>query len=185
MRFLLLALFVLGASAQEQPGVELGEDYYDLETTAEPQREPARVEDEGGCPPCDEEECVSPSNCPAGVAPDNCGCCQVCARSEGQLCDESPNTLKFGLCGENLACRKRSDASGEAVCTCDVNKMVCGDDGKTYKTMASEIRQPMAEYSPKSRTGCSGLVVSEMRPMAVVQYPHLLAAVRHNIALRD
>ena len=39
-----------------------------------------------------------------GYVPDRCGCCQVCARSEFELCDISPDEGKFGICGDNLNC---------------------------------------------------------------------------------
>ena len=45
---------------------------------------------------------------------DRCGCCQVCARSEGQLCDvdRNKNNGELGICGENLVCAKRDDVPG-------------------------------------------------------------------------
>ena len=46
-----------------------------------------------------------------GVTVDRCGCCQVCARSEGQLCDDDAEK-ELGLCGENLLCAKRDDVPG-------------------------------------------------------------------------
>ncbi len=39
-----------------------------------------------------------------GYVPDRCGCCQVCARSEFELCDVSPDEGKYGICGDNLNC---------------------------------------------------------------------------------
>ena len=50
----------------------------------------------------------------AGVTADRCGCCQMCARSEGQLCDDDSNKKNgaLGICGENLVCAKRDDVPG-------------------------------------------------------------------------
>ena len=89
---------------------------------------------------------------------DRCGCCQVCARSEGQLCDAGDGSKELGLCGENLECAKRDDVPGvrcpinpldlemrclksilslqaESVCKCQVQKMVCSNDKTTYPTI--------------------------------------------------
>ena len=43
------------------------------------------------------------------MIPDTCGCCQICARSEGELCDQRPKENRFGICGENLKCVRRED----------------------------------------------------------------------------
>ena len=61
----------------------------------------------------------------AGVALDRCGCCQVCAGSEGQLCDvdRNKNSGELGICGENLVCAKRDDVPG-------VRRRNAIDDGK-------------------------------------------------------
>ena len=45
-----------------------------------------------------------------------CGCCQVCARSEAELCD--PNIVdKYGVCGDNLECVYQGDTE-EQTCVC-------------------------------------------------------------------
>ncbi len=63
----------------------------------------------------------------------------MCARSEGELCDDTSEFgAKYGVCGENLVCSKRSDVdSAEATCRCQVEKMVCGSDKVTYPTIWS------------------------------------------------
>jgi len=133
------------------------------------------------CNVCLKEECSPPVDCLAGkmclpslclpfltgssgIVPDHCGCCLVCARSEGQLCDEdvaqasARRTTRaasatidgyFGVCGDNLECVKSADTvtslngengliippKGEHVCQCRVSKMVCGSDDVTYETI--------------------------------------------------
>ena len=42
---------------------------------------------------------------------DKCGCCQVCGRTEHELCDLNPGEGKFGICGDNLACRRKVEVS--------------------------------------------------------------------------
>lgn len=86
------------------------------------------------CGPCHLEGCVTPTLCVAGYSPDRCGCCQLCARSEFELCDQSPDEGKFGICGDNLICM---EYQGQNVCTCRETKLVCGSDGSTYDTICS------------------------------------------------
>ena len=44
----------------------------------------------GECVPCEQAECpVLYEECVSGVVLDTCGCCQVCARSEAELCDQN------------------------------------------------------------------------------------------------
>ena len=38
---------------------------------------------------------------------DKGGCCQVCGRTEHELCDVSPEEGKYGICGDNLVCRRK------------------------------------------------------------------------------
>ena len=38
---------------------------------------------------------------------DKCGCCQVCGRTEHELCDLSPEEGRYGICGDNLVCRRK------------------------------------------------------------------------------
>ena len=44
---------------------------------------------------------------------DKCGCCQVCGRPEHELCDLNPGEGKYGICGDNLACRRKVEVSNE------------------------------------------------------------------------
>ena len=73
-------------------------------------------EDLHTCSPCQSVECESLYQCQAGVVPDRCGCCQVCARQEGELCDNRQDE-KYGTCGDNLDCQHQHE-TGESVCVC-------------------------------------------------------------------
>ena len=42
---------------------------------------------------------------------DKCGCCQVCGRTEHELCDLSPEEGRYGICGDNLVCRRKIEVS--------------------------------------------------------------------------
>merc|ERR1712215_255906 len=84
------------------------------------------------CSPCQVVECDSLYQCQAGVVPDRCGCCQVCARSEGELCDVRGGE-KYGTCGDNLDCQEQEE-SGEYLCVCTQTNAICGSDGITYDT---------------------------------------------------
>lgn len=85
------------------------------------------------CEPCDVEACRTPAaieclagifcsifkivviiiffNLSTGYVLDKCGCCQVCGRSEHELCDVSPEDGKFGICGDNLKCISKTEVS--------------------------------------------------------------------------
>ncbi|XP_023336082.1 insulin-like growth factor-binding protein-related protein 1 isoform X2 [Eurytemora carolleeae] len=84
------------------------------------------------CEPCDLATCDIVDRCLAGVVTDRCDCCQVCGRTEGELCDPSKYG-EVGMCGDNLECRffKETD---ESICMCTEEKMVCGSDGVSYGT---------------------------------------------------
>lgn len=90
------------------------------------------------CLPCNQDICDMPTMCTAGMTKDRCGCCDVCAKREGDLCDHaSVQTKQYsGPCGENLECAIREDVGKrrdqEAVCQCKMNDYLCGSDGHTY-----------------------------------------------------
>lgn len=104
------------------------------------------------CEPCKSELCASPpSRCAAGYATDRCGCCQICARTEGELCDQSPEEDRYGICGENLDCKSRKDDGGdpyEYVCKCKETKMVCSNEGRTYSTICELNEESINRGSP-------------------------------------
>ena len=68
------------------------------------------------CSPCHSVECETLHQCQAGVVPDRCGCCQVCARREGELCDDRGDH-NFGTCGDNLDCQYQQETE-ESICVC-------------------------------------------------------------------
>ena len=75
-----------------------------------------------GCGPCRKEECVEPVSCRAGIVPDHCHCCSVCARLEGERCDNGTLALpaswsseRYGTCGSNMLCLLRNDDLDDSV----------------------------------------------------------------------
>jgi len=104
------------------------------------------------CEPCKSELCASPpSRCASGYATDRCGCCQICARTENQLCDKFPEEDRYGICGENLECMSRKEDGGdpdEFVCKCREVKMVCSNEGETYSTICSLNEESINRGSP-------------------------------------
>jgi len=97
------------------------------------------------CQPCHQVECDSLYQCMAGVVPDRCGCCQVCAQREGEMCDHG-KADKYGTCGDNLDCRHFPE-TGESVCVCREDKEVCGSDGLTYGSPCSLNEESMRRES--------------------------------------
>ncbi|CAF1192480.1 unnamed protein product [Rotaria sordida] len=92
------------------------------------------------CEPCDSSKCplTSDKECIAGLTLDRCGCCQVCAQRENELCNhpEIPSSKQYEACGENLQCKVRVNTRGgppEARCECNDQTEMCGSDGKTYR----------------------------------------------------
>ena len=58
------------------------------------------------CPPCDKTKCIVPLNCKDGkTVTDECGCCSVCSRVEGEECGGVSSEL--GVCGKGLMCKVR------------------------------------------------------------------------------
>lgn len=93
------------------------------------------------CNSCNPEECIKPERCVAGVVKDVCECCDVCGKSEFEMCDhpEVVSDRKFGKCGDNLECRVRKDLDYtqglEAICFCRIEGVLCGSDNTTYDSM--------------------------------------------------
>jgi len=92
------------------------------------------------CGPCDSSKCplTLDKECLAGLTLDRCGCCQVCAQRESELCNhpDVPASKQYEACGESLQCRIRTDTRGgprEARCECNEQVEMCGSDGKTYR----------------------------------------------------
>merc|ERR1711872_802029 len=79
------------------------------------------------------------------VGPDRCGCCQVCARREGELCDDKAT---FGTCGDNLECQYQPEAE-ESICVCRQTQEICGSDGITYDTPCQNEESVKRGSSPK------------------------------------
>ncbi|XP_075961374.1 insulin-like growth factor-binding protein 7 [Anarhichas minor] len=89
-----------------------------------------------GCGPCDPAQCapLPEEGCLAGSFLDSCGCCSVCAASEGQLCGGRRAAAR--RCGSGMECVK-SDADKKnklGVCVCKSDYEVCGTDGLTYRS---------------------------------------------------
>ena len=77
------------------------------------------------CPPCERIHCSSRRvlrlQCKGGVTTGVCGCCPVCARTEGETCGGTWDYL--GKCDEGLVCvyqesaDDKADAERKGVCT--------------------------------------------------------------------
>lgn len=111
-------------------------------------------QEEERCGPCSQETCPIPRGCEAGLVKDRCGCCNVCAKTEYELCDhpevENPPGVYHGDCGDNLVCKLREDVEEdeeqprEALCFCEREGALCASDGVTYENlcelMAAAVR---------------------------------------------
>ncbi|CAH1244772.1 HTRA3 [Branchiostoma lanceolatum] len=58
------------------------------------------------CPPCEllMDVCVDPQPCPSNTVMDPCGCCEECAKVEGEMCGGSWDI--DGKCADGLTCVK-------------------------------------------------------------------------------
>ncbi|KAM4636409.1 serine protease HTRA1 [Discoglossus pictus] len=83
------------------------------------------------CPArCDQSSCApAPTGCASGETALQCGCCPVCAASEGERCGEGPGDP---LCASVLRCVR---SGGHRTCQCTSSQPVCGSDGKTYSNL--------------------------------------------------
>ena len=79
------------------------------------QQEPADDEAPAECGECDTVSCPPAPTCRAGYQTDACGCCSVCAASSGEKCDLDTTVYKYGVCGDNLECRARTDIQSPGV----------------------------------------------------------------------
>jgi len=98
------------------------------------------------CMSCDQLVCPKPASCKGGIVKDVCGCCDVCAKLEGEECGgawdmsgkcarglrcvrkdplKTPFELEVGVCKPDKCAKKRcgdgevcSIVEGEAKCTC-------------------------------------------------------------------
>lgn len=93
------------------------------------------------CPVCDPEQCptLNAANCLAGTTKDECQCCDVCAKLEGQACDSSVRDP----CGDGLECKEAGSMG--SICQCKFQEIMCGSDGRTYSNlcqlMAAAVRE--------------------------------------------
>ncbi|VDP47707.1 unnamed protein product [Schistosoma mattheei] len=102
------------------------------------------IEDE--CEKCDRKKCPPIIQCNVGTVRDKCGCCDICALEEAQLCNIpedfkngilKPGITWHGMCGTDLECRTRTDIDSkiigsQSICYCVKPGKVCGSDGVTY-----------------------------------------------------
>ena len=54
------------------------------------------------CEPCYETRCVQPVNCTGGLVKGICGCCDVCAKTNGERCGGTWGM--YGECAKGLNC---------------------------------------------------------------------------------
>uniref|UniRef100_A0A3Q2QIF0 Si:ch73-330k17.3 n=1 Tax=Fundulus heteroclitus TaxID=8078 RepID=A0A3Q2QIF0_FUNHE len=84
-----------------------------LGTTEEGLPEDARQLQTLHCPPCEQIHCSSRRTlrlqCKGGVTTGVCGCCPVCARTEGETCGGNWDYL--GKCDEGLVCIHQAPAA--------------------------------------------------------------------------
>nr|KAG5698767.1 hypothetical protein BaRGS_032186 [Batillaria attramentaria] len=93
------------------------------------------------CGPCDKESCptLNAANCLAGTTKDDCNCCDVCAKLEGEACDDSVRDP----CGDGMKCRSTPDAG--SICQCKFQEILCGSDGKTYSNLCQLMTTAVRE----------------------------------------
>merc|ERR1711915_197821 len=109
------------------------------------------------CGPCDTSKCPETGVCPGGTTMDFCGCCEVCSRRLSELCDLPKEPVKYGICGDYLVCKPRTDVIGqkENTCQCLEEGEVCGSDGKGYESVCALLEETV---------NVPDLIVSERSP---------------------
>ncbi|CAH1257331.1 FCGBP [Branchiostoma lanceolatum] len=75
------------------------------------------------CSPCEDHECSKPPPCKGDIVKDACGCCDVCAKVEGERCG-GPWKIS-GVCSSGLFCDKDQD-DFNAVGVCKPKASLCG-----------------------------------------------------------
>nr|AOC31985.1 insulin-like peptide binding protein [Callinectes sapidus] len=123
---------------------------------------------EVSCGECDKSTCPSVASCTSGVVTDPCGCCDVCARGLGELCDTPGSNHQFGSCGEYLRCAGRTDLqnSQETTCQCQEDTAVCGTDNVTYPTLCDLLAKvkDVPDLEVAVRGPCLAAPVIRSRP---------------------
>ncbi|XP_078587589.1 insulin-like growth factor-binding protein-like 1 [Branchiostoma floridae x Branchiostoma japonicum] len=103
------------------------------------------------CGECDRDACAKP-DCGVEIRmPDECGCCEVCARLEDQTC--GGKDWSEGRCASGYHCSVNPDEEGEerrGKCYCKYPYRVCGSDGNDYTTYCN-LR--FASWSSKNMGG--------------------------------
>uniref|UniRef100_A0A915KCB0 Uncharacterized protein n=1 Tax=Romanomermis culicivorax TaxID=13658 RepID=A0A915KCB0_ROMCU len=122
------------------------------------------------CSQCKPELCPQLTEvCKSGQVKDQCDCCTVCGKNEGEPCDvdivnddrqthQKPfYTPHHGRCGNSLQCTLQKDEDSAnnvvtdyAVCICQFKNAVCGEDGKTYRNKC-HFDETMAGRSERFR----------------------------------
>ncbi|CAH8489672.1 unnamed protein product [Schistosoma turkestanicum] len=140
--FLLFANIILIHSWQTSENYDNNHDEFSIKA-----KYPTIMKDiENECEKCDRKKCPPIIQCNVGTVRDKCGCCDICALEEAQLCnipeDFKNGILKpkipwHGICGTDLECRPRTDIDSkiigsQSICYCVKQGKVCGSDGVTY-----------------------------------------------------
>ncbi|XP_074056078.1 insulin-like growth factor-binding protein-like 1 [Macrotis lagotis] len=109
----------------------------------------------GECGRCVPESCA-PARCPAPELSvrDDCGCCEQCLGTEGELCGGRGGAggRRQARCGPGLVCVSQSreglgaaaaaeqlpeELEGTGRCVCKEDGAVCGSDGRSYRSVCA------------------------------------------------
>lgn len=123
---------------------------------------------------CESCPVLERSACLAGVDKDpECGCCDVCARFEGEKCDLHAHRPQHGSCGDGLTCKS---VRGGAICQCLWEEIICGTDNKTYtnlcQLMSSSVREGTTDLQVKSLGPCDPGAYIISKPVSVKNHTH-------------